>query len=234
MIRKVWAVFQKDVKSLVSSPAAGLMMMVSVGIFNLFFFLLVEQNGEATLRDIFKVMEFLLIFIVPILTMKMFAEERSMGTFELLMTSPLSKTVLMLGKFSAAFFVYASIVFMTFPYYVILELYSEPDVSATLVGYFGLLMEGGIFIAIGMAMSALTRSQVVAAITSYVILLMLYFSSGFMKFLSGTTAQIVRYAGIWSHAENWQVGILETADVVYSVSLIVFFFVVTGVALARR
>lgn len=234
MLSRIFAVFRKDVKSLTVSPAAGIVLLVSSGIFNAFFFLLVDQEGEATLRDIFKVMEFMLVFIMPLLTMKMFAEERSEGTFELLMTSPVSDLALVLGKFSAVFFFYTGMLLLTLPYYFILEIYSEPDRVAILSGYLGLWMEGALFIAIGMAMSALTRSQVIAAITAYVILFLSYFSMGVLKFVSGAAAEVVRYSGVWSHAENLQIGIVQSTDMIYFASLIVFFFGLTRLALARR
>lgn len=234
MFHKITALFRKDSKSLTASPAAGIMLLVSVGVFNAFFFLLVDQQGEATLRDIFKVMEFMFIFIIPLLTMKIFAEERSTGTFEFLMTAPVQPMTLIAGKFMAVFVFYAGILFLTIPYYIILEIFSEPDRMSVLSGYLGLLLEGTFFVSIGMAMSALTRSQVIAALTTYVILFLLYFSIGLMKFLTSPVLEVVRYGGVWSHSENFQVGIINSTDVIYFLTGTAFFWMVTRLALTRR
>jgi ABC-2 type transport system permease protein len=221
-------------KSLTASPVAGVVLFVTAGIFNVFFFLLVDQEGEAGLRDIFKVMEFIFIFIIPLLTMKVFAEERSSGTFELLMTAPLGPAALISGKFLAVLGFYAGILVLTIPYYIVLELYSAPDRAAIISGYIGMLGEGALFIAIGMAMSALTRNQIIAAITTYVILFLLYFSMSFLKFLPPAVAGTVRYIGVWSHSESVQAGVINSMDIIYVVSLTVFFLVATRFALMRR
>ena len=96
---KIIAIAKKELKTYFKSPIAYIVLILTVSVFNLFFFLIVNENREASLHDIFKVMEFLFIFIVPLLTMKLFAEEKSSGTMEFLMTTPTTNTEIVLGKY---------------------------------------------------------------------------------------------------------------------------------------
>lgn len=233
-MNKTIAIVQKELKQIFYSPIAYIVLFVTLEIFNVFFYLIIDQNAEATLRDVFQVMEFMLVFIVPLFTMRIFAEERQSGTFEFLMTLPVSSWTIILGKFLATTIFFSIFLLLTSPYYFILEVYSSPDRMAILVGYIGIFLEIMSYIAIGIFFSALTKSQVVAAISSYVVIFMLYFSVSAMKYVQGFAAQVIRYTGIWSHSENLIAGVLQTQDVVYFLSLIIFPLILTRLALQSR
>ncbi len=233
-MKRIGCLIQKEVRSYFSSPIALLMLVVLISVFNIFFFTLIDHNREATLRDMFKLMEFMFVFIIPILTMKTFAQERQSGTIEFLLTSPVTKTTIVLGKYLGVFIYYSLILFIAVAYYALLEFFSAPDTGAALSGYLGLWLEGGLFIAIGILCSSWTRNQIVAAITSYAFLFMLYFSVTFQKHLSSPIKDIIVHVSVWSHSQNFISGIVMTQDIVYFLSGILFVLFLTRISLEKE
>lgn len=233
-MNKILAIAKKELKTYFSSPVAYIVLIITISIFNIFFFMIIDQNREATLRDVFKAMEFLFIFIIPILTMKVFAEEKFTGTMEFLMTTPTSNTAIVLGKYLGSLIFFTLIVVLTLSYYFVIEFFGQPDRLAIFVGYAGLWLEGALFIAIGMLASSLTKNQIIAAMSSYVTLFLLYFSRSFIKYFSGIAETLIRYIGTWSHAENFFNGLITTADLVYYLSGIIICIILTRVSIENR
>jgi len=196
--------------------------------------MIIDNNQEATLRDVFKVMEFLFVFIIPLLTMKTFAEEKATGTMEFLMTTPTTNTAIVFGKYLGSFIFLTLIIALTSVYYFIIEYFGSPDRIAVLTGYFGVWLEGSMFIAIGLLISSLTRSQIVAAICSYIILFMLYFSFSFIQYTQGAAETFVRYIATLAHAENFAAGLITVSDLVYYLSTIIFCLVLTRLSIENR
>ncbi len=233
-MNKTWAIAKKECATYFKSPAAYIILVLTITVFNIFFFLIIDSNGEASLRDIFRVMEFLFVFIIPLLTMKTFAGEKAAGTMEFLMTTPTSNTAIVFGKFLGSFIFFTAIIAITSFYYLIIEYFGAPDRVATLTGYLGVWLEGAMFVAIGLLVSSLTRSQTVAAICSYVILFLLYFSMTLIQYTEGTTQAFVRYISTLSHAENFASGLITTSDLVYYVGGILFCLVLTRLSIENR
>ena len=233
-MNKILAIAKKELKAYFSSPIAYIVLIITISIFNIFFFMIIDQNREATLRDVFKVMEFLFIFIIPLLTMKVFAEEKFTGTMEFLMTTPTTNTSIVLGKYLGSLIFFTLIVGLTLSYYFVIEFFGQPDRLAISVGYAGLWLEGALFIAIGMLASSLTKNQIIAAMSSYVTLFLLYFSISFIKYFSGTAETLIRHIGTWSHSENFFNGLITTADLVYYLSGIIICIILTRVSIENR
>ncbi|MCP4648461.1 MAG: ABC transporter permease subunit [PVC group bacterium] len=231
---KIIAIAKKELAAYFKSPIAYIVLIVTISIFNIFFFLIIDENREASLRDVFKVMEFLFIFIIPLLTMKIFAEEKSGGTMEFLMTTPTTNTAIVLGKYLGSLMFFTLIVGMTLSYYFILELFGQPERLTVLSGYLGIWLEGAFFIAIGMMTSSWTKNQIIAAISSYVILFLLYFSVTFIKYFSGTLEFLIRYMGTSMHMENFAVGMIATVDLVYYLSGIFICIMLTRLSVENR
>lgn len=231
---KAAAIAHKELKELFGSSMAYILLFITIAVFNLFFFFIIDQDGEATLRDVFKVMEFMFVFLMPLLTMRSFAQERASGSFEFLMTSSVSASAVVVGKFLGLFLFYALILALTAPYYILLEVFAQPDRAAILSGYIGLLLEGALFIAIGNCISALTRSQVIAAISSYIVLFLLYFSVSFLKYTEGAVEEIFRAVSVWGHTENFFAGIVTLVDVSYFLTAVFFWLILNGFALRKR
>jgi ABC-2 type transport system permease protein len=233
-MNKIYAIAKKELLTYFKSPIAYIVLVLTTAIFNIFFFMIIDQNREVSLRDIFKVMEFMFVFLTPLLTMKIFSEEKSTGTMEFLMTSPLTNTAIVLGKYLGILIFFTIMISMTSVYYIIVEYFGHPDRMATLTGYIGIWLEGAFFLAVGMMTSSWTRNQIVAAITSYALLFLIYFSISYTKYFSGTAEIIIRQLSTWSHLEHFAVGFISTGDIVYYLSGIFICIVITRLSIENR
>ncbi|MCK5306392.1 MAG: ABC transporter permease subunit [Candidatus Omnitrophica bacterium] len=233
-MKKIFAIAKKELKAYFKSPIAYIVLIVTICVFNIFFFLIIDGDREADLRDVFKVMEFLFIFIVPLLTMKIFAEEKLSGTMEFLMTTPTTNTAIVVGKYLGSLMFFTIIIWITSSYYFIIEFFGQPDRLTILAGYLGIWLEGALFIAIGILISSWTKNQIVAAITSYAVLFLLYFSISFIKYFNSWAEAVVRYIAVWSHTGNLAAGIITTADLVYYISGIFVCIVFTRLSIENR
>lgn len=230
-MKKIFAIARKELSAYFKSPIAYIVLLVTVSVFNIFFFLVIDENREATLRDVFKLMEFMFVFLMPLLTMKIFAEEKFTGTMEFLMTTPTPKIAIVLGKYLGGLLFFTLLIAMTTVYYLIVEYFGQPDRPAVLTGFLGIWLEGALFAAVGLLTSSWTRNQIVAAISCYLILFLLYFSAGFLKYLQGPLQEGMRYVSTLTHAENLFVGLVTTADLVYYLSGIFFCLALTRVCI---
>lgn len=231
---KILSIARKELSSHFKSPVAYIILILTIAIFNVFFFMIIDQDREVSLKGVFQVMEFMFIFLVPILTMRIFAEEKSTGTIELLMTSPVTNTAIVLGKYLGALVFFSIIIAMTSIYYGIVEHFGSPDRLTTFVGYAGIWLEGAFFLAVGVMTSSWTRNQIVAAVTSYAILFMIYFSISFMKYFSGSSEAVVRCLSAWTHLENFSSGLITAGDVVYYLNGIVVCLLLTRLSIENR
>ncbi len=233
-MNKIMAIANKELSAHFKSPIAYIILILTISIFNMFFYMIIDQNKEVALKDVFQVMEFMFIFLVPLLTMGSFAQEKASGTMEFLMTAPLTNTAIVIGKYLGALIFFSSLIVMTGVYYGIVEYFGTPDRMTILTGYIGVWLEGAFFLAVGMLTSSWTRNQMVAAVTSYVILFFLYFSTTFLKYLTGTLEVVVRALGTGSHLENLSVGIITVSDLVYYFSGIVMCLFLARLSIENR
>ncbi|MCA9405959.1 MAG: ABC transporter permease subunit [Candidatus Omnitrophica bacterium] len=231
---KVIAITKKELAAYFKSPVAYIILVVTLVIFNFLFFMIIDQNREATLRDVFQAMEFIFLFIVPLLTMKVFAEEKNAGTMEFLMTTPTNNNVIVFGKYLGTLLFLSVLLLISVVYYGIIEFYAAPDWAATLSGFLGIWLEAALFLAIGMMTSSWTKSQVVAAITSYVILFFLYFSLTFVKYFTGSAETVIKYISTMTHSKNFFVGVITLTDLVYYLSGILFCLLLTRLSIETR
>ncbi len=222
-MRKVFAIAAKEWIHTFRSPVAYIVLTVMVTVFNVFFFLIVDQNQEAVLRDIFQVMEFLFIFIIPLLTMKSLAEEKSSGTMEFLLTTTTSETQIVVGKYLGNVALLTFVIGLTGIYAGILGIFSPPDPLPLVTGYAGIWLEAAFFTAVGIFASSLTVSQVAAAMISYAVLFFLYFSVTGEKYVAGISKTFLQHISASGHLGNFSAGVLALSDAVYYVSGIIFF-----------
>ncbi len=233
-MNKILAIASKELSVYFKSPIAYIILILTIAIFNVFFFTIIDQEREASLKSVFQVMEFMFIFLVPILTMRIFSEERSTGTIELLMTAPLSNTAIVLGKYIGVLFFFSIIIGMTFVYYGIVEYFGQPDRMTIFIGYVGIWLEGAFFLAVGMMTSSWSCNQIVSAITSYAILFLIYFSISFIKYFSGPAEAVIRQMSTWTHLENFSSGLITVGDVVYYLSGILVCLALTRFSIENR
>jgi len=233
-MNKVFALTKKELHSYFSSPIAYIILIATLSLFNVLFFMIIDQNREVSLRDIFQVMEFMFIFIIPLLTMKLFAEEKANGTMEFLLTSPLTPTMIVLGKYLSMLIFYSLLIGLTGAYYFIVEYFGEPDPYSILSGYVGIWLEGALFIAIGLLTSSWTRNQIIAAMTSYLLLFFLYFSITFTKYFTGFTENFLIQVSTRTHLDNFATGIITTSDVTYYLTGILLCLVLTRLSIDHK
>lgn len=233
-MNKIWFIAVKELKSFFNSPLAFIVIALMVAIFNVFFYMIIDQSREASLKDVFVVIDFMLVFLAPMLTMRLFSEEKMNGTMEFLMTAPLTKTSIVLGKYLGVLMLFSILIAITLIYYVILEYFGTPDRLVLLTGYLGVWLEGAFFLSIGLLTSAWTRSQVVAAIASFAIIFALYFLPSLAPYLTDSAASVVSQAGTMTHLENLISGHFSVNDIAYYFIGIAVCLSVTRVCIANK
>jgi ABC-2 type transport system permease protein len=162
-----------------------------------------------------------LVILVPVITMRSFAEEKRSGTYELLMTSPLSVTEIVIGKFLCTFVFVFVMVLLTGAYPLILLSYGNPELGVILGGFLGLLLLATAFSSVGLFTSSLTENQIIAAVSCLVVLLLLYVISWPAETAGETMGAILKYLSLTEHFAEMVKGVIDTKDVVYFVSVIV-------------
>jgi len=162
------------------------------------------------------------LFLVPLIAMRLFAEEKRTGTIELLFTSPIQDLSVVLGKWLGAMGLYVCVLGMSALNVALLFLWGKPDWKPVLVAYLGLLLQGGCILAIGTLVSACTSNQIVAGGAAFFVSLLLYMLNWSTEYDSSTASKILNYLSLIPHMENFSRGVLSLKDVVFYVSFIFF------------
>ena len=162
------------------------------------------------------------LFLVPMITMRLFAEEKKSGTIELLLTSPVTDNQIILGKWLGAMLLYVCILAMSMLNVALLFAWGRPDIKPVLVAYLGLLLQGGCLLAIGEFISTLTRNQIIAGGVTFFVCLLLWLLNWATSFDTTGWASVVNYLSIVTHFDNFSKGVIETKDLIFYVSMIFF------------
>lgn len=191
--------------------------------------------NEWVITPYYKTLEVILLFLIPILTMRSISEEKREGTFELLATSPISVTKIVWGKFlgvSSTLFLMLLASFI-FPLSVIA--FADPEIAPTITGFLGIVFFSSIFTALGIAISAFTKHQTVAGVVSLVLFLLLYVIHGAGEKLGSLASTIFNYLSPSTHTEMIYLGVLSSSSLAYFISVIAFgLFVATRALAAER
>ena len=191
--------------------------------------------NEWVVTPFFHILEIILIFLVPLLTMRSIAEEKHNGTFEMLLTSPLKVGDIVVGKALGVGFVTLIMLLLSFVFPLVLMIFADPEIAPIFVGFGGLLLFAWSFVAVGIAVSSFTRSQTVAGVVSLVVLLVFYSIDAPAQHLTGWPAAVLQYLAPSSHTDMFLKGVVEGADIVYFISVIAFgLFVAARVLDAQR
>ena len=175
--------------------------------------------NELVFRSLFYSLDFVLMFLLPILTMRLFAEERKLQTFELLLTSPVGINELISAKYISVLLIYLGLLSLTSLTPILLSLYSSFHWNPILTGYVALALQGGFFLACGLLASATTENQVVAAFLSFGMILLIWLLGGLGSLLGDTTiGTVLAYLSFSEHYDRLVRGLLEAKDIVYYVS----------------
>jgi ABC-2 type transport system permease protein len=240
-VRNVLAIAAKDLRAYFVSPIGyvvltGFLLLGGWFFFNLlarFNFLLqlytsfrnvqaaeAMNLNEMVIAPLLHNLSIILVILVPVITMRAFAEEKRAGTYELLMTSPLSVTEIVFGKFLGAFVFLFVMLLLTGIYPLILVLYGNPEVGVILGGFFGLLLLATTFLSVGLFTSSLTENQIIAAVSCLVALLLLYVIAWPADTAGETLGALLRYVSLTEHFAEMVKGVIDTRDVVYFLSVI--------------
>ena len=230
-MRRILAITRKELRSYFSSPVAYIVAAVYLLLFGYFFCIIVSSSQEAHLRYVFHNMNIVLLLTSPMLTMRLFAEERKLGTYELLMTSPITIVELVTGKLLGAVAMFAAMTLVTLEYPLFLAAYASPDWGPILTGYLGFSLVAVSFMSVGMFASSLTDNQIVATITSFGILLFLVVIAWSANSVGGSFGDFLRGVSVLERFENASRGVLDSGDVFFYVSLTGIFTFLTVRAL---
>lgn len=217
----------RDLQALFLSLKAYVVITLLLLLFGVFFYLLMADAKEASMRDMFRIMNFFFLFVIPVITMGSIADERKSGTLELLLTCPVSRFQVVAGKFLAGAGFYTVFVALTLQFYALLSLCGAPDPGPVFTGYLGVLLSGYLFIAVGVYASSLTRSSLVAALISYALLLGGFMMSSSPSYLSKELADVVSHLGFVDRLTQFERGLIQTSDVIYFLTGTLFWISVT-------
>ena len=165
----------------------------------------------------------IMLFVLPMITMRSYAEEKRSGTIELLLSSPLTDVQILLGKFVGALSLFSMMLAITAIHMVVLFWYGEPELAPILSGYLGLLLMGASFISVGLLISSTTKNQVVAVMVTFAVLLLFWVISWLADPTgSSTTDQVLAYLSVLDHFDDFSKGVIDTSHLTYYLSFITF------------
>jgi ABC-2 type transport system permease protein len=188
---------------------------------------------QVVFRSFFEDLGFILLLLTPILTMRLLAEEKRSGTAELIFTYPLPDYAVILGKFLAAFAVFATFVFFTLCYPLIFAFLTRMDWGQVVSGYLGVLLLGGACLALGLFASSLTQNQIIAAISTFALLL-LFWLIGAQQDVGSAPGGILAAISLREHLPNLAKGVIDTKDLLFYICFTYFFLFLTKRQLESR
>lgn len=215
---RIGLIAYRELKSYFSSWMAYIVGAGFLAISGFIFYVILLGGREAEMRWSFHNMAVTLLFVAPLLTMRLLAEERRSGTMELLLTSPVTDLQVVAGKFLAAVGLLAVLLGVTAHFPLILVQYGSPDPGPLLSGYLGLLLVGASFMAVGVLASSLTESQVVAGFLSFGALLALWIVGWAADQAGATAGEVLRQLSILNHFDDLAKGVIDTKDLIFYLS----------------
>jgi gliding motility-associated transport system permease protein len=235
-MKNTLAIARKEFKEYFGSPMAYIFITVFLLLVNFFYVWFFFIQGQAEMRSFFGPMPYLFLFMIPAVTMRLWAEERKMGTLEVLLTLPVQEKEVVLGKFLAGFALLAVMLALTFNIPLLVGALGEPDWGTIICGYLGSLLMGASFMAIGLFASSLSENQIVAFILGIAIsaAMLIVGESFFLLFIPEILVPVFDYVGLGTHFESIGRGIIDTRDIVYYLSVIGVFLYLNFTTVENR
>jgi len=253
-MKNIWAICKKEIKTYFTSPIAYVVITVFLVLIGFFFYSLIwwfnsqslqmAQNpsyyqllniNQMVYSPLFHNMSIILLLMVPLLTMRLFSEEKRRQTDELLFTSPISVNQIILGKYFASLFVLLVMLFLTGIFSIFVFAYGNPEPAPILNSYLGLFLMGAAFISAGIFFSSLTENQIVSAILTFGALLLFWILNWASYSAGGMWKSVLNYLSFFQHFDDMTRGILDTTDLVYYLSFIFLgLFLTHSVIQSRR
>jgi ABC-2 type transport system permease protein len=239
-MRNIMAIADKELRSYFASPIAYIMIGLFSLLFGWFFYVFlmafVQQSeqmmqfggggsanvNQMMIRGLFQNTAVIILFVMPMITMRTYSEEKRSGTIELLLTSPVTDLQIILGKFIGALGLYAAMLVVTMLYMAILFRIGNPEWRPVVAGYLGLFLLGGCFISVGLLISSLTKNQIVAGVVTFAVFLMLWIINWSADQSGPVMRAVLNHLSIIDHFDDFARGIIDTKHVVYYLSFITF------------
>jgi gliding motility-associated transport system permease protein len=241
-MRNVLAIAEKELKSYFSGPIAYIAIGLWALLYGYFFVAILQyfvrnsmqmsqmgMQGPQTMnvnqqliRPLLQNVTIMILFVMPMVTMRTYSEEKRSGTIELLLTSPLTDFQIIMGKFLGAMALYAVMLLVTTIHIGILFIYGRPEWKPIVTAYIGLYLLGGCFISVGLLISSLTKNQIVAGMVTFAVFLLLWIINWIGTFSGPTIDALTQYLSIIEHLDDFSKGVIDTKHVIYYVSFITF------------
>ena len=237
----ILAIAHKELKAYFASPIAYIVIGFSAILFGWFFVNLLYyfdrmslQAGmgmggpdsvnvnEMLIGPLFMNVSVILLFTLPLITMRTYAEEKRSGTIELLLTSPLTDLQIVMGKFLGGLVLYGAMLAVTLVHMAILFTYGNPEWRPIAAGYLGLILMGACFLSLGLFVSSLTRNQIIAGMVTFAVFLMFWVVNWIATFMGPTSQAVLNYLSITEHLNDFARGVIDTKHLVYYLSFIAF------------
>jgi ABC-2 type transport system permease protein len=237
-MKNIWVICRKELGSYFASPVAYLLLTMFGLICGFFFWnflgmfvvegMEMQMRGqsfpmnlnEQIIRPLLNNVAVIGLFFIPMITMRLFAEEKRTGTIELLATSPIRDLEIIIGKWLAAVILYACMLLFTALNFAFLFAYGHPDWKPLLVGYLGLLLQAGGLLAIGTFISTLTKNQIIAGAATFGVELLLWVCGWVSSYESAGWAHVLSYFSVISHFESFGRGVIDSKDAIYYITVI--------------
>jgi len=178
--------------------------------------------NQGMIRPLLQNVTILILFIMPTVTMRAYAEEKRSGTIELLLTSPLTDFEIIMGKFLGAMALWATMLGVTVIHILLLFAYGRPEWKPLVTAYLGLLLMGGCFISVGLLISSLTKNQIIAGVTTFTVFLLLWIINWIGSFSGPTVNAVTQYLSIVDQYDDFAKGVIDTSHLIYYLSFISF------------
>ncbi|MDA8139634.1 MAG: ABC transporter permease subunit [Desulfobacteraceae bacterium] len=218
-MRQALLIFNKEFKDYFTSPIAYIVIAIFMAVTGWLFFSTFFIFDQADLRRFFTLLPLLLALVVPIITMRLFSEELNVGSYELLLTLPVTFRDIIIGKFLAAVAFVAAILLPSLSYPIFISFIGDIDWGRTIGSYFGALLLGAAYAGIGLFASSLTRNQIIACIVAMVICVALAIMDQMLFFFPQTILDVITYLSANAHFTNVAKGILDSRDLLYFLSV---------------
>jgi len=237
-MRNIWTICRRELYSYFVSPVAWVLLTIFAFLSGVFTYIITasfvrfslegQMSGQAStvnvneqvIAPLFSNIAVVGLFLIPLISMRLFAEEKRQGTIELLATSPVRDLEVVIGKWLSAVIMYAALLAVLLIDFSFLFMYGRPDWRPVATGLFGILIQGACLLSLGTFISTLTRNQIVAGAIGFALSLVLWILNWTTSFGNSDTVQVLNYLSIVSHMDGFSRGVIDTKDLIYYLSMI--------------
>jgi ABC-2 type transport system permease protein len=237
-MRNVWTICRRELYSYFVSPIAWVLLAIFAFLSGAFTYIITanfvraSMEGQMTgqsipmnlneqvIRPLFSNIAVIGLFLIPLISMRLFAEEKRQSTIELLVTSPVHDLEIVLGKWLSAVIMYSALLLVLLADYSFLFIYGQPDWKPVVTGFLGVLLLGACLLSLGTFISTTTKNQIVAGAVGFALALLLWILDWTTSFGNSPTVQVLSYASILSHLDSFARGVIDSKDVIYYLTMI--------------